>query len=153
MKKISFQKIFCFLSFLFILSCCIFYGTRFVKLYLENKKIEIIEENSLVKQIKENNEENSNFKKINGEIYFTGNNSNNYVLYSNILWRIIKINNTNGVVLISENSLTSLAYGKSENFKESYINKWLNQNEEEYSGILEKHFLSHQKSSGFLLFP
>ena len=49
MKKLSFSKIFCFLSFLFILSCCIFYGTRFIKLFLENKKVEIIEKNSLIK--------------------------------------------------------------------------------------------------------
>ena len=39
MKKLSIQKVFCFISFLFILSCCIFYGTRFLKLYSENKKI------------------------------------------------------------------------------------------------------------------
>ena len=139
MKKISIQKIFNFISFLFIISCCIFYGTRFVKYYLESKKTEIIEKNSLVKVIRENNNENNNFKEINGTKYFINNSENNYVKYSNLLWRIIKINNDNSITIISDNSLTSLAYGKSENFKESYINKWLNQNEEEYSGILEKH--------------
>ena len=61
MKKLSFQKIFNFISFLFILSCCIFYGTRFIKYYLESKKTEIIKKNSLVKVIKENNNENEEF--------------------------------------------------------------------------------------------
>ena len=46
MKKLSFQKIFNFISFIFILSCCIFYGTRFIKYYLESKKTEIIEKNT-----------------------------------------------------------------------------------------------------------
>ena len=38
MKRINFKKLFCFISFLFILSCIIFYGTRFLKLYIENKR-------------------------------------------------------------------------------------------------------------------
>lgn len=138
MKKINFKKIFCFISFIFILSCCIFYGTRFIKLYLENKKIEIIEKNTLVKVIRDNNIENNNFKEINGSEYFINNSDTNYLLYSNILWRIIKINSDNSVVIISDSSLTSLAYGKEVDFVDSYINKWLNINENEYSGILEK---------------
>ena len=81
MKKLSIQKIFCFISMLFILSCCIFYGTRFIKLYLENKKVETIEKNTLVKIIKEKNENNKNFKVINGETYFTDNENSNYLLY------------------------------------------------------------------------
>ena len=79
MKKLSFQKIFNFISFLFILSCCIFYGTRFIKYYLESKKIEVIEKNSLVKVIRENNEENDNFKEINGTKYFINDSDNNYL--------------------------------------------------------------------------
>ena len=52
MKKLSIQKIFCFISFIFISSCCIYYGTRFIKLYSKNKEIEIKEANTLVKVIK-----------------------------------------------------------------------------------------------------
>ena len=61
-----------FVSILFIASCCIFYGGRFIKLYLANKKEEYEEKNSLVKLVKESNEENENFKSVNGENYFTG---------------------------------------------------------------------------------
>jgi len=138
MKKISIQKIFCFISMLFILSCCIFYGTRFIKLYLENKEVEKVEKNSLVKVIKENNDNNKNFKVINGETYFTNKENSNYLLYSNILWRIIKIQGDNSIVLISDSSVTTLAYGKELTNETSYINKWLNLSDEEYSGILEK---------------
>lgn len=139
MKKLSFQKIFCFISFLFILSCCIFYGTRFIKLYLENQETKSIEKNSLVKVIRENNNENDNYKDINGTKYFINDSDNNYLLYSNLLWRIIKVNNDNSITVISDSSLTSLAYGEKVDFTESYINKWLNSSDNEYSGILEKH--------------
>lgn len=137
MKKLSFQKIFCFISFLFILSCCIFFGTRFIKLYLANKKEEIIEKNSLVKVLKENNQENEDFKSVNGENYFTNKTESNYLLFSNILWRIIKINDDNSLTAISNNSITSLAYGKDLEAKESHIFNWLNKTEKDYSGILE----------------
>ena len=145
MKKLSFQKIFNFISFLFILSCCIFYGTRFIKYYSESKKIEIIEKNSLVKVIKNNNIENENFKEINGTKYFINNSDTNYLLYSNILWRIIKINDDNSITVISDSSLTSLAYGENLNFNDSYINLWLNKSDKEYSGILESNLNNKEK--------
>lgn len=137
MKKLNFQKIFCFISFLFILTCCIFYGTRFIKLYLENKEKQSVEKNTLVKVIRENNEESDNFKEINSIEYFINDSNNNYLMYSNLLWRIIKINEDNSLTVISDNSVTSLAYGENLDYENSYINKWLNSNEEEYSGILE----------------
>lgn len=145
MKKLSFKKIFCFISFLFILSCCIFYGTRFIKLYLENEKKQNIEKNSLVKIIRENNNENENYKEINGTNYFIKNSDNNYLLYSNILWRIIKINNDNSITIISDSSISSLAYGQSVDFTESYINNWLNLSDKEYSGILETQLHDKEK--------
>ena len=139
MKKLSIQKIFCFISFIFISTCCIIYGTRFIKLYLKNKEIEIQEANTLVKVIKENNNDSETFKEINKSLYFINDSDNNYLLYSNLLWRIIKINEDNSITAISDNSLTSLAYGKDITYEDSYINKWLNLTEEDYSGILEKH--------------
>jgi len=137
MKKLNFQKIFCFISFLFILSCCIYYGIRFTKLYIENHKVEVLEKNSLVKEVRKNNQENENFKVINGVNYFTGKDENNYLEYSNILFRIIKINSDGSITAISNNSLSSLAYEKNKTYKDSQIYKWLNKSEEEYSGILE----------------
>lgn len=138
MKKLNFQRIFCFVSFLFILSCCIFYGTRFIKLYLENRKVEIEEKNSLVKVLRESNADNENFEIVNGKNYFTGNASVNYLEYSHILWRIINVNADNSITAISDASLTTLAHGKNLSTKESFINKWLNITTSEYSGILEK---------------
>ena len=97
-RKISVQKIFNLVSLMFLLACVIFYGGRFIKLYIENNKVE--ETNSMAKNIKESNKDNKNFKIVNGEYYFSGTNINNYVSYSNLLWRIIKINNDNTITMI-----------------------------------------------------
>lgn len=137
MKKINFQKLFCFISILFILSCCIFYGTRFIKYYLESKKTESIEENSLIKVIRENNSENENLKLINGQNYFTGNTEENYLIYSNVLWRIIKLNGDNSITAIADSSLTSLAFGDKLTYPESEVYQWLNKGTEDLTGILE----------------
>ena len=71
--------------------------------------------------------------------YFIDDSENNYIMYSNILWRIIKVNQDNSITAISDSSVTSLAYGEYLPYENSYVNKWLNSSEEEHSGILEKH--------------
>ncbi len=128
---------FCILSFLFLLTCGVIFGYRFIKLYFENKKNLSIEKNSLVKVIRDNNHENAKYKDINGEEYFIDDSNNNYLSYSNILWRIIRVNNDNSIVAISENSLTSLVFGQDVKYNESSISEWLNKNDNELSGILE----------------
>ena len=138
-RKISKQKVFSAISAGFIIACCIFYGTKFIKLYLENKKDLELNEDALVNTIMEENEKKDTFKKINSSYYFTDKADNNYIIYSNILWRIVKINSDNTIKLVSEDILTYLAYdNKVTNFKDSYIGKWLNNKDEENEGILVK---------------
>lgn len=133
--KLSIQKIFNTISATFILACCIFYGGRFIKLYLENNKSEEIK--ALADNIKDNNINNKNFKNINKEYYFYGNEINNYISYSNLIWRIIKINEDNTITIALDNSITSLAAGENKNFNDSHLNSWLNNQNKEYTGILE----------------
>jgi len=132
-RKISYQKVFSFVSAGFIIGCCIFYGTRFLTLYLENKKEEIKLEDTLSQAIKENS---SNLKEINGSYYFQNDVDNNYVMYSNILWRIIKVNSDNTIKLISDDVITYLSYGE-DDYENSYMNTWLNKNDNANTGILE----------------
>ena len=131
-RKISYQKVFSFISAGFILACILFYGGRFLKLYLENKKDNVNIENTLTKKLKDSYE----FNNINNEYYFKAGESNNYVIYSNILWRIIKINSDNSIKLISDDVLSYLSYGDTE-YNESFISSWLNTGEENYTGIFE----------------
>ncbi len=138
MRRLSFLKIFCIISVLFLGGCIFFYGSRFIKLYKENEENKVTEKNSLAKVIKENNHNSDNFKDIDNQLYFMNDANNNYLRYSNILFRIIKVNSDNSVVAITDNSLTSLAFGTNLDYLNSYVNKWLNTTSDEYSGILEK---------------
>ena len=134
-RKISIQKIFNLISFMFILACCIFYGSRFLTLYLENNRPEEIK--VLADNIKDNNTDNDNFKNINGDLYFEGTEVNNYLTYSNLTWRIIRVNSNNSITLVLDNSITALAAGTTKSYSESYLNMWLNDQGKDYTGILE----------------
>ena len=131
-RKISYQKVFSFISAGFILACILFYGGRFLKLYLENKKDVVENKNTLVQNLKNNYELNN----INNEYYLKEDENKNYVLYSNILWRIIKITNNGSVKLISDDVISYLSYGETD-YGKSEINTWLNNDDTNYSGILE----------------
>ena len=109
-----------------------------MKLYLANRKIIVEEKNTVAKVLKDNNRNNVDFKSVNGQNYFTNNTDTNYLQYSNILWRILKINDDNSLTVITDNSLTSLAFGKNLDYKDSHVFKWLNKTDDNYSGILEK---------------
>lgn len=139
-RKISFQKIFNLISFIFLLTCCLFYGIRFIKLYIENEKQVVEETNTLGKTLKESNSEI--LKNVNGKYYFTDKVDTNYVLYSGILFRVIKIEDNNVITMISDNSVTSLAFGKTNDYTSSWVNNWLNKTDKDNSGILEKNLNS-----------
>lgn len=142
-RKLSIQKIFNLVSFTFILACCIFYGSRFIKLYLENNKKETI--NTLASTIINNNQKSDNFKNINNTYYFYKDTKSNYLRFSNITWRIIKIASDNSITLVTDNSITSLANKEKTNFDNSYIKSWLNSSDKEYSGILENNLNNPNK--------
>lgn len=134
-RKISFHKVFNLFSALFLLVCISVYGYRFTTLYLENSKAKSIKQ--IGDTIKENNASNKNFKNIKGDYYFVGSEVNNYVKYSNMLWRVIKVDKRGNVVIALDSSITSLAKGSSE-FTSSSIYSWLNKDaEDEFSGIFE----------------
>lgn len=134
-RKINFQKVFNLISGMFLLACILFYGIRFIKLYKENYSVEKI--TFIADVIKEKNNNSESLKNINGELYFYGNEVNNYISYSNQLWRIIKISPDGTVTVTLDNSITALAKGDLK-FKESNIYKWLNTTNENNTGILEK---------------
>ncbi len=135
-RKLSIQKIFNIVSAVFIISCILFYGIRFIKLYKENYTIDKI--SHIGDTIKDDNQDNTNFKNINGDYYFYGKEVNNYVLYSNLLWRIIKVSKDNTVTLSLDNSITSLAKGTNKKFEETNLYTWLNDTNKNNTGTLEK---------------
>lgn len=122
-KVINKKKIFCFVSFIFLMICCIWYGGRAIYFYLDSRKSIKNEAKTLAQTVLN---ADSNIKKINDNSYFYKKAKNNYVVYSNLVWRIVKINNKNNVTLVLDDSITDLAYGKGKKYDNSYIIKWLN---------------------------
>lgn len=69
---------------------------------------------------------------------YKGKDVKNYVYYSGLLWRIVKINADKTITMISEENLTSLSFGyENSSYKDSYINEWLNKQKDiKNTGIL-----------------
>ena len=135
-RKINIQKVFNTVSIIFLSVCALIYGVRFLTQYIKNAKKMSSEANTLGSELKKSNKDV--LKKVEDDKYFAGKVDNNYVLYSGILWRAVKISNDNTVTLVSDNALTVLAYGADKDYDGSYITAWLNKGEEENSGVLEK---------------
>lgn len=135
-RIINVQKIFCFSSFIFILICIFWYGGRFIYFYHESKKIITEEATVFARVVKSQNSNNENFKQIGQNYYFYGDSVDNYVRYSNLLWRIIKVNDDNSIVLISDNIISTLAYGDSTiNYSDSNLLYWLNGDENSSNSV------------------
>ena len=137
-RKLNKKKVFCAISIGFLVGCCLFYGIRFISLYIEHNKVSDNDSDILGQVVKLDNFGEDYFKNINNSFYFSGDVDNNYVLYSNILWRIVKLEKDDSLLLISDSSLSSLAFSNEiSDYTSSYINEWLNASDDEYTGILE----------------
>lgn len=130
-RKISIQKIFCIISILFIIGCFIFYGKRLIKYYkIYNPKIDgestvymatdILTNTSLVY-------EGNGAYRINGNTIYKGENVDNYVSFSNMLWRIIKIKSDNTIVMMLDDYINILPWNEEYTaFTKSDIFNYLN---------------------------
>ncbi len=109
-KGLLFQTIFCSLSIIFIIGCCIFYGMRLIKYYkIYNPKDEngnkvallysqIIGEASYVY-------EGDGLYTVSGTHIYKGIDVKNYVKFSGFTWRIIRINEDISLDLLLDSSI------------------------------------------------
>lgn len=130
MKK--FEKIFKIISIIFIIGCCLFYGGRLIFYYNKLKPAKVNGETvKYVGQIIRMNSgiayEKDGLYMIDGEYIFKGDVKDNYVLYSDKIWRILKINKDGSVKLVLDNdasvdiySMNSVLYENSNIY--SYLN-------------------------------
>ena len=127
------QIIFCSLSALFILGCCIFYGLRFVKYYrIYNPKVEANGEgvflaNYIIGQTEYATGDEPGLFSSSGNYIYKGNVDNNYVKYNNMLWRIVRINSDKSIDIILDDYISILPWNSGvKSFSESEIFKYLN---------------------------
>mgnify|MGYP004628264489 FL=1 len=139
-KKNTISNIFIILSLIFILTFSCIYITRFIKYYKEENNN--VDEIILVNELKNNIVTNGDgLYYQNREYIFKGYPTNNYLEYSGILFRIIKINEDNSIKLITENSVANLKYDG--NYKTSDIKSYLNDNGLEHTGIFYNNLINN----------
>ena len=135
-KRIFLPKVqtgFCIVSFVFVLVCGIYYGSRLIKYYkIYNPKAEtgeillnlpskIIEETEIV-------EKGDGLYNINGNYVFRGKNVDNYILVDQILFRILKINGDKTMDLVMDDYINRLEWNKElTTFDKSSIKKYLDE--------------------------
>ena len=69
---------------------------------------------------------------------FLGDVTDNYLSYSGILFRIMSIDENKNIKLVSDDILTYMYSGLENGYDKSFVLKWLNSGEQDYSGIFEK---------------
>ncbi len=133
------EFVFNFVSLVFVLGIALYYGGRSLYYYSkQNVKIkqEAMTVNGLVVQ---NNDiamdNNDGLHQDNDGYYFKGNVTNNYVMFENRLFRIVRVNNDNTVKMVSEGFASSFMWGDNSSYKDSNIQNWLNKTDKEHSGV------------------
>lgn len=125
------ERIFVVISLIFIIGCIIFYGNRLIKYYkIYNPKIEGESVELIMNAIVRNQEivyEKDGLYRASGMYIYKGENVNNYIKYSNMLFRIIKFNADGSLDLVLDDNINMLKWNNEvTNFNDSDIYKYLN---------------------------
>ena len=128
-RKIKFELIFCCISFVFLLLIFLFFG---FKIYINSKKYGD-------KTIAEVVSKNETITKENNMYRFKGKEVNNYIEFSNMMFRIVKINIDGSVDIVLNDSINSLEYNIENSYLDSDINDYLN---DVFLSKLDKYYLS-----------
>ena len=124
----TWEKIFIITSILIIIAIIGIYAYRTIYYY---KKTNHISVNAKLADVITNEMNvvytgNGLYKEDDNTFYFSGKETNNYLLYLSKLWRIVGIDAT-GIKIITEKPNTTLVWGINSNYENSIIYKWLNQ--------------------------
>ena len=120
------------ISALFILGCCIFYGSRMIKFYrmfhpkaTNGETIELIKEAILKNSPYQT--EGEGLYRVGGASVYKGTNVDNYFKYSGLLWRIVSINVDGTIDLVLDEPINSIYYNdKNTLYNESDLRSYLN---------------------------
>lgn len=131
-------------SLVILIGLCCFIGGRSIYYYSMQHAQETQMANMLSTIIKKNNptvEDGDGLYQIKNEYVFKGKEVNNYVMYSNRLFRIMRVNEDNSVKLISSDNQTVLIWGNESEYASSNVYRYMNPQENvEHTGILYDSF-------------
>ena len=141
------EKKFRIFSIILIIECFLIYGFRFGYYYLKfnnKKENKPVEKELLVNKLKKHVvDSNDGLYKNEDELVYRGSNVDNYLVYSNLVWRIVKVNKDNSITLVLDSKITDLPFGSDE-ISESYIYKYLNLDGDN-TGIFESKLNNKEK--------
>ncbi len=136
LKKGIGQTIFCLISLLFMLGCFVFYGSRAIKYYKEYHPKTSDGKELLARSIMKNSKiviEGDGLYRESGNHVFKGKEVNNYIRYSNLTWRIIKISSDNTLEIVLDNPINIMPYDTTNSkFSKSDVSKYLNKEFKQY---------------------
>ncbi len=141
----GFELTFCAFSFLFIIGCMVVYGSRLFKYYrVYNPKNEGGQSLMLVTTAIGKNSsivyEGDGLYMNGGDYTYKGRDVNNYLVFSNLTWRIMKTNSDGTIDLVLDDYINTLPWAnRPKAYIESDINKYLNNYFIKY---LDKSFLA-----------
>lgn len=78
--------------------------------------------------------------------YYVGNVDNNYIYFNNMLFRIVRVNDDNSVLIVSNDALANVDYTNDGRFTDSALDKWLN---DYFYNLLEPSYQDLIKSSSW----
>lgn len=131
-KKYYCQLVFVIISILFILGCCIFYGSRLIKYYKiynptneKGEKVDLLGSTILANTSVAT--EGNGLYKDSVNYVFKGNEVDNYVKYKNQLWRIIKVYQDGSTEMVLDSAHNILMFNSTHStYKDSDIKSYLN---------------------------
>lgn len=127
------EKVFVILSIIFLLTIIGIFSYRFIYFYKLNNNLVEVEKN--IYDLVLAKKASSNLYKIDNSYFYRGKDVDNYVVYSGITWRIIKLEN-NTLTLISNVPITNLYFNDS--YENSKINNYLN---EDFYNVLDNQLI------------
>lgn len=125
-------------SLLLLIGLGLFFAGRSIYYYSGLNQKKKIESNIVATNVKNNNPivtEGNGLYQSGEEYVFKGTDVNNYVMYSNQLFRIMRILEDNSIKLVSADNVNTLMWGDDTDYLKSNLYRWLNDLEEEHTGI------------------
>ena len=130
------EFIFNLISIIILIAICLYYGIRSIYYYTEQNTVKTSE--ILADKIISNNQITKTadgFHKEKDGYSFKGNVANNYIKFSNRIYRIMRVYDDNSIKIVSDTNDNVLIWGDDSSYKNSNLNNWLDKKESATSGI------------------
>lgn len=132
------EFLFNFFSLIVVIGIGLYFGYRSIYYYTKQNETTKGNKQNLEELVINNNKlinKGDGFHRDSDGYYFKGNVSNNYVMFSNRLFRIIRLNNDGSIKLVSNDTVANFMWGDNSSYRNSNLRMWLEKTDEKYTGI------------------